>query len=207
MTSNSELSLPSHHIFVDFENVPEVESSVFALQGVALTLVVGANQTKLDAALVEKVMGHSPRPHLVRLTTGGKNAVDFALSYHLGCAVVANPKACFHIVSKDKGFDPLIEYLCGRQVRVRRHGDFEALTYPDPVPSSPTPSKEVVTRALEHLRKNLNHRPKRKKTLASHLRGIAGKTAGESDILCLIEQLRTAGHISLDAKDAVTYHL
>ena len=65
----------------------------------------------------------------------------------------------------------------------------------------------MFSRALEHLRKNLNNRPKRQKTLASSLLAFAGKTATAADISALIEKLRQAKHLSLDDKNAVTYHV
>lgn len=168
--------------------------------------LLGAKQITLAAALVEKLMKHADSVHLVRLTTSGKNAVDFALSYYLGRAAVANPAASFHIISQDKGYDSLIEHLRSRQVNVRRHDDFQTLTFSGPAKPSPAPSEDLFIRALEHLRRNLNNRPKRKKTLASQLLAFAGKMAAEAEILLLIEKLRMAGHISLNDKDAVTYH-
>ena len=60
---------------------------------------------------------------------------------------------------------------------------------------------------LVHLRKNTTNRPKRKKTLVSHLRAFAGKSASDADATRLIEKLQEAGHISLGDKDAVTYNV
>lgn len=58
---------------------------------------------------------------------------------------------------------------------------------------------------MEHLRRHTIDRPKRKRTLMSHLRAHLGKTTTEADVLALIEQLQTAGHIKLGDKGAVTY--
>jgi hypothetical protein len=69
---------------------------------------------------------------LVRLTTSGKNALDFALAYYLGRAVMSNPPGHFHIVSGDTGFDPLIEHLRSRHIRADRHDDCVPLTTPAP---------------------------------------------------------------------------
>ena len=152
-------------------------------------------------------MEHAASVQLVRLTSSGKNAVDFALAYYLGRAVLADPTAYFHLISKDKGYDPLIEHLRSRHVQVRRHDDFKTLTFAAPVKASSVPVDDLFTRALEHLRKNLNNRPKRQKTLASSLLAFAGKTATATDISALIEKLRQAKHLSLDDKNAVTYHV
>jgi hypothetical protein len=196
-----------NHVFVDFENVHEVDASLIGAKAVRFTLLLGAAQSRLDAALVEKLMEHAASVQLVRLTAGGRNALDFALAYYLGRAVLADPRAYFHVVSKDKGFDPLVEHLRNRHVHVRRHDGFETLNFSGPAKSAPAPSADLFTRVLEHLRKNLNNRPKRKKTLVSHLLAFGGKTTTEPEITALIEKLCKAGYLSLNDKEAVTYNV
>ena len=202
-----------NHVFVDFENVHHVDSSLLGTKAVSFTLLLGAKHTKLDVTLVEKMMEHAASVQLVRLTSSGRNALDFALSYYLGRAVLADPTAYFHIVSGDKGFDPLIEHLRSRHVHAQRHDNFTTLTFSGPVktpmaPKAPTaPPEDLLTRVLEHLKKNTTNRPKRKATLISHLRGFAGKAATDADVAKLIETLQEAGHISFGEKDAVTYHV
>jgi hypothetical protein len=196
-----------NHVFVDFENVHHVDFSLIGTKAVSFTLLLGARHTRLDVALVEKMMEHAASVQLVRLTSSGRNALDFALSYYLGRAVLADPTAYFHVVSGDKGFDPLIEHLRSRHIHARRHDDFTTLTFSGPPKAPAAPPEDLLTRVLEHLKKNTTNRPKRKATLISHLRTFAGKTATEADAVNLVETLREAGHISFGEKDAVTYHV
>jgi hypothetical protein len=95
-----------NHVFVDFENVHEVDPALIGAKSVSLTFLLGARQTKLDAALVEKLMEHAASVQRVRLTTSGRNALDFALAYYVGRAVMTDPTSHFHIVSGDTGFAP-----------------------------------------------------------------------------------------------------
>lgn len=203
--SDSTISSPMNHVFVDFENVHQVDLAVIGAKAVSLTLLVGAKQTKLDAVLVEKLMEHSASVQMVRMTSSRKNAIDFALAYYLGQTASADPTAYFHIISKDGGFDPLIDHLRERNVRVRRHSDFSTLTFSGPPKPPPSPPHLPLDRVLAHLRKNTTNRPKRRKTLVSHLRALCGSEASEKDALALIEKLREAGHLSIGNKDAVTY--
>lgn len=204
----THLSPPVNHVFVDFENVHEVDLAIIGTKAVSFTLLLGARQTKLDAALVEKLLEHAASVHLVRLASSGKNALDFALAYYMGRAVMADPTGYFHIVSKDTGFDPLVEHLRSRHINAHRHDDFSTLTFSRaPKPPAASPSEDLLPRVLEHLRKNAASRPKRKKTLVSHLRAFAGKAATEADVLDLVERLRGARHLSIGEKDAVTYHV
>jgi hypothetical protein len=63
-----------------------------------------------------------------------------------------------------------------------------------------------MPRVLEHLSKHVNNRPKRKKTLVSHLLAFSGNVVTEADVVALVETLRKAGRLSIGDKDAVTYH-
>lgn len=118
-----------NHVFVDFENVHQVDLSLIGAKSVGFTLMVGAKQTKLDSDLVEKLMAHSSSVQLVKLKSSGQNALDFALAYYLGRAVLADPTGYFHIVSKDGGFDPLIDHLRARHIQVHRHASCAELTF------------------------------------------------------------------------------
>lgn len=115
------------HVFVDYENIKRIDPGVFAVKGATFTLLLGPQNRTLDVALVEQLMAHAVSIELVRLAEPGRNAVDFALAYYLGRKVVTDPAACFYLVSKDTGYDPLIVHLRSRNVRIRRLADFESL--------------------------------------------------------------------------------
>ena len=213
MPAMNETAPPLNHVFVDFENVHQVDASVIGAKSVNFTLLLGAKQTKLDAALVEKLMEHAASVQLIRLASSGKNALDFTLAFYVGRTVSADPAAYIHIVSKDTGFDPLIEHLRSRHIHAHRHDSFATLTFSGTAKTATVASKaesagqeEPVNRVLEHLRKNVANRPKRKKTLLSHLKSQLGKDATDADAAGLLEKLQKAGHISIGDKDAVTYH-
>jgi len=140
LNETNDLPPPVNHVFVDFENIHEIDLAVIGNKTVHFTLLLGSRQTKLDVALVEKLLHHATTVELVRLTSSGKNALDFTLSYYVGRAVVADPTGYFHIISKDAGFDPLIEHLRSKHIRVRRHKDFTTLTFSAAVKPSVTTS-------------------------------------------------------------------
>lgn len=118
---------PVNHIFVDFENVHEVDLSIIGQKSVNLTILLGPKETKLKTDLVEKILQHASSVHLIRLASSGRNAVDFALAYYVGRAAVLDPVGFFHIISDDAGYDPLIAHLRSIHVRVRRHDNYDSL--------------------------------------------------------------------------------
>jgi len=215
-----------NHIFVDYENVHAVDPAIIGSKTVHVTLLLGAKKTKLDATVVEKLMQHVSTVEMIRLTSSGRNALDFALAYYVGRAVLADPCGYFHIVSKDKGYDALIEHLRGKHIHIRRHESFATLTSsaaaktsaatsPVAVPAAKSPAKPktpaslgaLEARVLEHLRKPTTNRPRNKNKLTSHLISHLGKKVTEAEVLRLIETLSRAGHLIIGDKGKVTYYL
>ena len=226
-TVTTDLPPPVNHVFVDFENVHEIDLTVIGSKAVSFTLLVGPRQTKLDVSLVEKLFEHAVSVQLVRLTSAGRNALDFALAYYVGRSVAADPTGYFHIVSKDAGYDPLIEHLRSRHISARRHNSFTTLTFAAPAkPAAPaqpaaTPKlksqskptaqppvlNERTTQVLEHFRKRPATRPRSQKKLVSFLIANHGHKISEAEALNLIENLLQAGHLTIGEKGAVTYLL
>lgn len=200
---------PTHHVFVDFENVHDVDLAIVGKKTVRLTLLVGAGQHKLPTELVERLLRHTDTAALIRLKSPGKNALDFALAYHVGTAAARDPKGRFHIISKDTGFDPLVEHLREHKIRVRRHADFSTLAIEAPAqpPKLAGQTDSLYDRAISHLRANAKSRPKNRKTLVRCLKSLTGGTATDFTIESLIQRLASANHLSIGAKDAVVYAL
>ncbi|MBX9609187.1 MAG: hypothetical protein K2Y51_23450 [Gammaproteobacteria bacterium] len=211
-----------NHVLVDFENVHHIDLAIIGAKAVSLVILVGAKQKHLDAEMVVKLFEHAASVQLIRLTGSDRNAVDFALASYLGRAVLADPGAYFHIVSKDSGYDPLIAHLQSRHVRVRRHQDFSTLTFTGPAKVEPTAKPktpaaspansatdmtEPMNAVLERLRKSANNRPKKKKTLLSHIRNGLAVGASDADAAGLLEDIVRAGYASIDDKANVTYRL
>lgn len=220
------LTPPIDHVLVDFENVCEIDTTIFAAKNVDFRLLLGAGQTKLDIGLVEKLLLHAASVQLVRLTSRGKNALDLTLAYYLGEALAADPTGIFHIVSKDKGFDPLIQHLQSKHHQVQRHDSFASVTFgglpksrqSDPSATLPmcVPAKTktaplsldgLLDQAVAQLRKTAAHRPKSRisllRYLITYLRPEVTETTAES----IIEALASTGHLAIDGKGAVSYSL
>lgn len=222
-----------NHIFIDFENVHEVDLSLIGEKLVDLTILLGPKQTKLDADLVEKILQHANSVQLVRLTEPGRNAVDFALAYYVGRSAALDPSGFFHIISGDTGYDPLVAHLRRNHVKAHRHPDFESLknrlnppaaaptVIPAPTPKAkpedkpvapaPKPSlpllDERATHALEHLRSHPKNRPAKEATLVRHMRTLFGNKITEEETAAVVKTLRLARHIDINGKGAVTYRV
>lgn len=199
---------PADHVFVDFENVKTVDTSVVAGKKLNMYLFLGPQNKKLDVSLVECLLENSQSIQMIRSPKSGKNALDFILAYHLGQAALAEPTAKFHIISKDTGFDALIDLLKSKNIKAKRHNDWSALGAQSPkTPAAPAkPSlSTAATKMLETLKKAPKSRPKKNKSLITFAREFSGKDKPDADAEKLIAELQRAKALEIDEKGNVSY--
>ncbi|MCK5556420.1 MAG: hypothetical protein KAI76_09295 [Alphaproteobacteria bacterium] len=97
-------------LLVDFENVQQVDLS--KLDGsFHIIIFVGANQKNIPTALVIKNQKLGNRLEWMQIEGNGKNALDFCIAYELGKVFEKEPQLECVILSKDKGFEPLLNNL------------------------------------------------------------------------------------------------
>jgi hypothetical protein len=223
-----ELMPGINHVFVDYENMRRVDSSVFDTEGTTFTLLLGPQNRTLNVELVERLIARAAAVELVRIEEPGRNAVDFALTYYLGKKVMSDPTAQFTLISKDTGYDPLIKHLRGRNIQVSRREDFDTPADGSERPVSSTKvtlrpkllavatmreetpdatATSLIARVLAHLRRNANSRPKRQKTLTRQLASQFLKGAPGAEVERLIATLEQGGHLEINEKGAITYHV
>jgi hypothetical protein len=183
-------------------------------------LFLGPNHTKVPSDLVLAMHELGERAKYVKLGTPGPNALDFHIAYYLGNLAAADPTGFYHIISKDTGFDPLIQHLKTKKIYSARSESIEGMPcFRAPaaaalVPSGPAPVPEagggngldeLVKRAVEDLVKRKAARPRKVATLRSTILARIGKDA-EGSLDAVIAALIHAGYVRTDG-DKVTYHL
>ena len=220
-------SVFAHFVFVDFENVPTVDLGVVAGKPVHVTLLIGKNQGKVAFALVEQIHQLAAQVELVKIGASGHNALDLTLAFYLGQAIQRVPAAQFHIVSKDKDFEPMIAHLTSKGHAVGRCDSFAGLPFlpkpkkPSPVkgapplkaspsvktagPISATAGEERLEKLSARLKNNSAPRPKNKARLLAHINTAFGGKLDEGGQNQLLAELIQRGVLTLDAKDKVTY--
>lgn len=193
-------------LLVDYENVQKVDLSRVPAH-VHVRIFVGASQAKIPMDLVEQAQALGSRLRWVRIDGQGSNALDFHIAYYLGESLAAAPKAKYVVLSRDKGFDPLIRHLATRGYAVRRVAS-QADVLPPAAPA-PAPAQDPrVKRVLDLLGKvDKKSRPRKRKTLttqvASYFRNEKKLTAAEVE--ALVERL-FADRLISEANQVLTYH-
>ena len=204
-TSNEgvESKGPVHHVFVDFENIQAIDLGSLGDKPVVVTLLLGRMQKRLEVGLVQQLLQRPSGVRLIEMGASGKNALDLALAYHLGKAAAAEPSGCFHIISRDRDYDPLIAHLKEAGVKIWRHDTFSIQAIlPAEEPAAAAGQIELVA---NRLRKSTTNRPKRKSTLLSHIRAQFQGRLKDSEADEIVDALVGRGIIGIDSKDRVAY--
>ena len=111
----------TNFIFVDYENVLELDLDRIGGKAVKVALVLGKRQKSLPLALVKVIQKYADQVRLIETELDGKNALDFVLACEVGAEAERNPEGFFHVLSKDKGFDALIKHLQKGKFHAARH--------------------------------------------------------------------------------------
>ncbi len=152
-------------LLVDYENVQQVDFSRL-VGDFSVVVFVGSSQKSLPVELVAKAQKLGDRVTWQQVDGNGSNALDFYIACHLGRVLETTPHVECVVLSKDKGFDPLLRHLNAKGLKSRRINSLLELG-----PSKPATAKEPnYTRVLEVLGKSpKNARPRRRATLSKHI--------------------------------------
>ena len=188
-------------LLVDFENVQHVDlSRLDANAGVII--FVGASQKSVPIDLVTAAQKLGSRIDWQRVEGAGRNALDFHIACHLGRILETAPKSRCIVLSKDKGFDPLLRHLNKIGLQCSRINSMLEL---DPKPAEPAEDDPNYTRVVEVLRKSdKRSRPRKRKTLSQAISSIFQKNIKQADIDRIIDLLFANKMIS-ETRNIISY--
>lgn len=201
----------AHWILVDYENVRPSDFHPDKQPDTNVVVFLGASQNKVPTDLAMALQAFGPRAQYVRCAASGKNALDFHIACYLGELASQHHGDQFHIISADKGFDPLVKHLRGeRGVAVTRHDGLPAVA---PAKKAPSKKKEASGRgtsaSAEDIRKALAAagatRPRKVNTLRNWI-DARYPNVNEKEIDRLVANLRSRQWIVVN-DDKVSYKL
>ena len=127
MEEKDRKNVRTNYVLIDYENVqPEAVSRLNA-EHFKVIVFLGASQTKVTREVVIALHRMGDKAEYIEISGNGKNALDFHIAYYIGKYAANDPTAFFHIISKDKGFDPLTKHLETEHVFVKRSDDVSSL--------------------------------------------------------------------------------
>lgn len=196
------------YVYVDYENMSGLKT-IPAIDG-QYFLFIGASQNNLSKSLVLSAQENHGK--FIEISGNGKNALDFHIAYQLGADIKINSSSDiqYYIVSKDSGYDPLINYIrkkIGNRI-------FRIVSLDDLIDKDGLSVKPVVTiESNEYLQKVKRHlqdikktqRPKSETKLAADIQSLLrADSPSEHTIKTIIDELYLTGFISKSNK-TITY--
>lgn len=124
--------MSKHLVLVDYENVQTLDLSILDETFRAIVFV-GAKQAPPKAARKPATAHRFARVEFLKVVGSGPNALDFHIACHLGRMLETDRQTVCFVLSKDKGFDPLLQHLIGIGLSCRRIESLQELLPQIPV--------------------------------------------------------------------------
>lgn len=194
----------TNYVLIDYENVQPDTMAALEQNHFVVLVFVGSNQAKVTYEVAAVLQRMGDRAKYIKIAGSGKNALDFHIAYYIGRLATKDPEARFYIVSKDTGFDPLIQHLKTKKISVSRVKDIADLSSVKKVPPKSAPDRISIVVA------NLKHRgasnPRTLKTLASTINSLFQKSLTEVEVQDIIAELKKQG-VAIVNQTKVSYAL
>ena len=211
--------MKTNYVLIDLENIHPEHLRVLAGQNFKVLVFVGQNQSKISFDLVSAVQHLGKNAEYIKIQGNGPNALDFHIAFYIGQFSAENSDSHFHIISKDKGFDPLIKHLESKNIRVHRHKAISEIPLPKPAKAKKEPAQgskpasagikeERLQKIVESLVARGNAKPRKLKTLSNTINAMFSKSLKENELKALIDELVKRGIVIVSSnKTNVSYQL
>ena len=204
-SNKDQRKLRTNYVLIDLENVQPKNLDLLKGHDFKVMVFVGANQTKLPFDLASALQAFGEKAKYIKIDGNGQNALDFHIAYYIGELCTKEPNSYFHIISKDTGFDPLINHLKSRKIFVQRSRDLSEI--PLLKISSTKSIEEKILAIVENLLSRGSSRPRKVTTLTNSVNSLFMKSLEDSELTNIIKALEERKYIVVTQQGAVTYHL
>jgi hypothetical protein len=188
--------LRTNYVLIDFENIQPDNLETLEQDCFKLLVFVGASQCKVPFETAAALQRMGSNAEYIKVPANGPNALDFHIAFYIGQLAATEPAAYFHIISKDTGFDPLIQHLKNKKILAGRVQDVTEIPLLKAAKTkSPGERIAMVAAKLQQLK---SAKPRTVKSLGSTIASLFQKQLSESEISSVIEGLRATGLLSVN---------
>jgi hypothetical protein len=184
-------------VLIDFENVRPDSIKALNHEHCRVLLFCGANQSKVPLEIAATLQTLGQRAQYVKISGTGPNALDFHIAYYIGKLAFEEPGAFFHIVSRDKGFDPLIKHLREHKILSARVESIAEIPFVKN--AAPKPPAERAETFIAKLKKPEVTKPRTEKTMSSAIRAHFHPVIEDSEVAEIFQAMVATGFISIEA--------
>ncbi len=173
-------------LFIDYENVQGMDLAQIAKLDCKVLVFTGSSQNKIPIDLVASAQALGSKLAWMRIDGTGPNALDFHIAYYLGAEMAKDPANEYYILSKDKGFDPLVRHLSKQKGMCKRITSISEIVA---TRKAREPDKDYA-KVIENLEKiEDGRRPRSRKTLRQHAKTLIGEPNREARVEQVIGKL------------------
>lgn len=192
----------TNFVLIDFESVQPKSLAALEQDCFKVIVFVGASQAKVPFELATSLQRMGDKAQYIKIAGNGRNALDFHIAFYLGQLAVQDPTAFFHVISKDTGFDPLIQHLKTRKIFCVRSPTIEDIPLVKAGDKkSPDERAQLIAARLQQPKVT---RPRTVKTLSSSIAAFFQKRLADEDVAAIIAAMQQGGFISV-ADGKVSY--
>ena len=192
----------TNFVLIDFESVQPESLAALVHEQFKVMVFVGAPQVKVPFELAAAMQRMGDKAEYIKIAGSGKNALDFHIAYYLGQLAMRDPEAYFHIISRDGGFDPLIQHLKTKKIFAARHPDIES------IPMVQAANKKSPEERAQLFNEKLNQpkasKPRNEKTLRSAIASFFQKKLTELEVDAVVAAMQRSSFITI-AESKVSY--
>ena len=188
----------TNFVLIDSENVKPEYIEKLKHEHFRVFVFVGPHLNRLDFAIVAAVQSLGANGSYVKISSPGPSALDFLIAYYIGKFAAADPEAYFHIISKDKGFDPLVKHLRDQKISCSRSASVLEIPW-----VKSTNKVSPKQRAAEFYEKRIatnKARPATVKTLQSSILSHFHKALSAAEVAQVLKALTAAGRVVVNGE-------
>lgn len=186
-------------VLIDYENLRIKNIDPLFEHDFEIYVFYGQNQNTFADDLIQSTQKFGERVHWVKISRSGPNALDFHIAYFLGQLSSSENPPYFHIVSKDHGFDALIEYMGREKYRIDRVENIEDIPLLKTLKMAKTDPEGYI---IEILSKEV--RPSKLKSLINVVKAKM-KIEDDSKALGLVKNLEKRKYLKIIKDTTVEY--
>ena len=192
--------MPTNYVLIDFENVQPKNFKIIANQSFKIFIFIGANQNKVPLDMAAAMQEFGENAKYIKISGNGQNSLDFHIAFYIGQLSLEDPEGYFHVISKDSGFDPLIEHLKNKNIRIQRERDLAEI--PNLRLASATSNGEKITAIIKNLVGRGQSKPRKLKTLANTINSLFTNKLEDGELMSLIKMLQERKYIIVSVHPA-----
>ena len=103
------------YLFIDYENLQNIRLTDLNRENLHVLIFVGKNQHAIPFGLVTDAQLFGDRLEWIKIEREGRNNLDFHICFVMGqLDTKLDKNAAFVVLSRDKGFDAVVQYINGR---------------------------------------------------------------------------------------------